>query len=238
MTMTDEEYKAFLIALAAKYLRPDRLSVDDVQKLREALALATRISRLNQLAKDDDGRSELTERLKGELLQSPLPEIERTMEKSGLLEALDEGKGEIFWNLRTSVIPEEDFRLLREAGFVSPEADIALWVRYANGDLAQRYPQKQPTDIVMSADAELKKAAEQIPNAASHNAVSQSPAKKRKLFNGIGKILGGAIAGAGNVLMACGTIIAPNPATIYGAISSGAIAVAGIGQGIGDLRGE
>jgi len=62
--------------------------------------------------------------------------------------------------------------------------------------------------------------------------------KKRKILNGIGKILGGAIAGAGNVLLLFGTIVAPNPATGYGAIASSAIAVAGVMQGAGDLRGE
>ena len=62
--------------------------------------------------------------------------------------------------------------------------------------------------------------------------------KKRKILNGIGKILGGAIAGTGNVLLLVGTIAAPNPATGYGAIASSAIAVASVMQGAGDLRGE
>ena len=58
----------------------------------------------------------------------------------------------------------------------------------------------------------------------------EAPPKKRKILNGIGKILGGAIAGAGNVLLLFGTIVAPNPATGYGAIASSAIALAGVMQ--------
>jgi hypothetical protein len=62
--------------------------------------------------------------------------------------------------------------------------------------------------------------------------------KKRKIFNGIGKLLGGSAAGIGNVLLLTGSIVAPNPATLYAAIASGGIAVSTLFAGIGDLRGE
>lgn len=62
--------------------------------------------------------------------------------------------------------------------------------------------------------------------------------RREKIFNGIGKILAGAVAAAGNLLLATGTIVAPNPATAYGVIGSSALAVGSICQGIGDLRGE
>jgi hypothetical protein len=62
--------------------------------------------------------------------------------------------------------------------------------------------------------------------------------KKRKIFNGIGKLLGGAVAGIGNALLVAGTLIAPNPATGYGAIVSGGIAVTSFFAGLGDLKGE
>lgn len=81
--------------------------------------------------------------------------------------------------------------------------------------------------------------ADRLDKALSESAKERRPEpRKRKILNGIGKILGGAIAGAGNVLLFCGTIVAPNPATGYGAIASSAIAVAGVMQGAGDLRGE
>ena len=62
--------------------------------------------------------------------------------------------------------------------------------------------------------------------------------KKRKVLNGVGKILAGAVTGIGNVLLATGTIAAPNPATAYGVIGSSALAIGSICQGMGDLRGE
>jgi len=78
-----------------------------------------------------------------------------------------------------------------------------------------------------------------------HNAITrlktvapQEQKKKRKIFNGNGKLLGGSAAGIGNVLLLTGSIIAPNPATIYAAIASGGIAVSTLFGGIGDLRGE
>ena len=62
--------------------------------------------------------------------------------------------------------------------------------------------------------------------------------KKRKIFNGIGELLGGSAAGIGNILLLTGSIVAPNPATLYAAIASGGIAVSTLFAGIGDLRGE
>ena len=88
-------------------------------------------------------------------------------------------------------------------------------------------------------EEELKRAGERLGEVASEQERSEaSQRKKRKLFNGIGKILAGTIAGAGNLMLAAGTIVAPNPATAYGVIASSALAVGGICQGIGDLRGE
>ena len=62
--------------------------------------------------------------------------------------------------------------------------------------------------------------------------------KKRKILNGIGKILGGAVAGIGNAFLVTGTVAAPNPATGYAAIASGGIAVSSFFAGLGDLKGE
>jgi hypothetical protein len=62
--------------------------------------------------------------------------------------------------------------------------------------------------------------------------------EEEKIFNGIAKILAGAVTAAGNLLLATGTVIAPNPATAYGVIASSAIAVGSMCQGIGYLRGE
>ena len=68
--------------------------------------------------------------------------------------------------------------------------------------------------------------------------MEQSPAKKRKIFNGIGKVLAGSILGVGNALVAGGTIAAPNPATAYIAIISASGAVGSFFSAIGDFKGE
>jgi hypothetical protein len=62
--------------------------------------------------------------------------------------------------------------------------------------------------------------------------------KKKKICNGIGKILQGGVLGVGNILLGTGSIIAPNPAIAAGIIASSAAAVGSICQGLGDLRGE
>lgn len=72
----------------------------------------------------------------------------------------------------------------------------------------------------------------------SANKPVEPETKKRKIFNGVGKLLAGAVTAAGNVLLATGTVVAPNPATAYAAIGSSALAIGSLLQGMGDLRGE
>lgn len=92
------------------------------------------------------------------------------------------------------------------------------------------------SDLAERANSALRHAAEEVTEMAVGD--RDKPArKKRKLFNGIGKILAGAIVGGGNILVATATIAAPNP-LLFGLIGSSAVAVGGILQGIGDLRGE
>jgi hypothetical protein len=62
--------------------------------------------------------------------------------------------------------------------------------------------------------------------------------KKRKLLNGIGKLLGGAVTGLGNTLLWTGMLAAPNPAIGYTAIACGGLAISMFLAGLGDLRGE
>ena len=84
----------------------------------------------------------------------------------------------------------------------------------------------------------MKSATDRIEQLASGTAPSSLPEAKKKLFNGIGKILAGMVTAGGNLLLATGTLVAPNPATAYGVIASSALAIGGIFQGLGDLRGE
>ncbi len=160
------------------------------------------------------------------------------MDESGVLAALDDTPDITFENLRHSAIPPEDVELLRRTGIDNPEAEITLIIRYAQRHIGRSH-NSPPTEIARQAQPEIKRAAEQISAMATGTKQSQpTEQKKRKLFNGIGKILAGVVTGAGNILLAAGTIVAPNPATAYGVIGSSALAVGGICQGIGDLLGE
>jgi len=99
---------------------------------------------------------------------------------------------------------------------------------------AHRFRVQSMSEVFGGAAAALDRAASEIAGANM-----PPPAKnKRKLFNGIGKLLGGTVMGIGNALVAAGSIVAPNPATGAIAIASGATAIASILAGIGDLRGE
>jgi len=123
------------------------------------------------------------------------------------------------------------------AGIEDPEAEITLIIHYSRKRLG--HSEARPSETVRQAQEELKRAADRVDKIPPDSNLSDQPEKKkRKIFNGIGKILAGTITGAGNLLLAAGTVVAPNPATAYGVIGSSALAVGGICQGIGDLRGE
>ena len=109
---------------------------------------------------------------------------------------------------------------------------MTITISYSREYLGRAYPNIDPSQTVEHAVETLREAASQLQPA------GPPPAKKRKLFNGIGKILAGAVMGAGNTLLACGPFVAPNPATAYTALGSAALAVGSMSQGIGDIRGE
>lgn len=138
----------------------------------------------------------------------------------------------MFAELRRAAIPEDDIRFLLEAGYTEAETEILVAVAIHEarahefgGDISR---QLDHAAEVFNASLEKLERTNEEP----------SEPKKRKTFNGIGKVLGGSITGLGNALMAAGTILAPNPATAAGSIASAAVAITAIFSGIGDLRGE
>jgi hypothetical protein len=140
-------------------------------------------------------------------------------------------------------VPAEDLDMLRRCGVDDPEAEIEIITQFCRTEAYQFWwsrHSRRPSTVLEQAPEALRRAASLLRSAREPSPPVRevAPPKKRKIFNGIGKILSGAVAGAGNVLLAGGTIVAPNPATGYGAIASSAIAVGSIFQGIGDLRGE
>ena len=127
-------------------------------------------------------------------------------------------------------------RLLQGAGIDEPEAELTILIDYARKRLGHR--EATPSALAGQAHDELKRAPERLISLSNNSSASHVEVKKKRIFNDIGKILAGAVTAAGNLSLATGTVIAPNPATAYGVIASSAIAVGSTRQGIGDLRGE
>jgi hypothetical protein len=165
--------------------------------------------------------------------QSPVDLTVSALRESNLAEALDDAGEIVLGELRRMSIPHDDIILLRQAGFTDDEVEVFLSV-----SIKEAHRLAVSTNMMartLNLREEFKALAIKFP---APKELTKSTKTKRKLFNGIGKILGGSVAGIGNALMATGTIVAPNPATAYGAIASAGIAISGIFAGIGDLRGE
>lgn len=153
---------------------------------------------------------------------------------------LDELPEITFGELRVEAIPDEDLALLKRASIDDPKAEMMIAIQTARVWLSRGH--FLPSKVAHTAQSELNHAADLLRGQDDRSLRKRSrqqreaePIKKRKIFNGIGKLLGGVVAGGGNVLIAAGTIVAPNPATAYGAIASGAAAIATILAGVGDL---
>jgi hypothetical protein len=136
----------------------------------------------------------------------------------------------VFAHFRRAAIPREDLEFLLNAGFTQAEVDVLLAIAVYT---AAKVGSRVPSAIVNEAAVAL----EQTVPTLTEPQVAPAP-KKRKLLNGIGKLLGGAVAGVGNALLLTGTLTAPNPATGYAAVASGGLAVSTFLAGLGDLRGE
>ena len=239
--MTDDEYREYLSALAEKYLRVTNLGHFHGLKgeLGYEIERVSSTARLAKAVEEHTGDPALVNSLASALSNTYVDSIVQAMDRSGVLAALDESPEISLGELRRSAIPDADIQFLRDAGVGSPDAEITLLVYYARKRFRDRSPEITPSEIAYRAQDELRNAANRIPQITSEkDSSSHTERKKRKLFNGIGKILAGLVPGAGNLLLATGTIMPPNPAMAYGVIGSSALAVASLGQGIGDLRGE
>lgn len=254
MLMTDQEYISFLKALAGKHLRPAP-KPPVAKDIKEELEQISAIARTWKIVADRRGKDEgLLRGLCEQLEQFRLEEVRKQMDEVGILDALDDVPSLVFGQFRRSVIPGEDIDVLRQAGFSNDDVEVLLAValehaRFLAGAIENAYVlygkhPLQPSNIVTEAEEALQKAIKSLSSRStraeepSSRSKSVKPEKKGKLLNGIGKLLGGALAGAGNVLLLTGTLVAPNPATGYGAIASGGLAVSSFLAGLGDLRGE
>lgn len=238
--MSDDEYLEWLKALAQKHLR--HLAGADAENLTYEMERLTAIARLARAVADRSENEMLIRGLIKELNDADLESVVRYMEIAGVLSAIDELPEVTLGELRRSAIPDDDVRLLARAGVDDSEAEIAIIIQQVRlrFRLSDKFAPKdrRPSEIAHSAQPELSRAGELLLKYKVASPDAAESQKKRKIFNAIGKLLGGSIAGAGNLLLVTGTIIAPNPATAAGAIASGALAIGSIFQGIGDLRGE
>jgi hypothetical protein len=232
--MTDEEYKILLSALARKHLRPPPQGYAHLEHDLERLSSTARLLKAVSARKYDQY---LLDHFLQELdKEYPIQRAFRHLEEVGILDALDEAPSLVFGHLRRSVIPREDIELLRNAGYTDDEIEIMLALAIDRAHvLANRT--ESPSEVLNQASGTLSHAVLLLQSEGNSTTVPEER-KKRKIFNGIGKLLGGAIAGVGNALLFAGTIAAPNPATAYAVIASGGIAVSTVFAGMGDLRGE
>lgn len=238
--MTDEEYFQLLNALAAKYLaakghrRDPHYLWHENERLRADLESASEAARLLKVVQDRPDDTYLLNALRERLTKtSPIERAKTALEETGLLESLEEAGSVVFKQLRRRSIPLEDTRFLRDAGYTDDEIEILFALAI---DKAHHLSGEGLAASLSEAAHSLEKSLERLERLPRPESVV--PPKKRKLFNGLGKILGGSIAGIGNALMATGTILAPNPATAAGSIASAAVAIPAILAGVGDLRGE
>ena len=234
--MTDEEYLNLLTALAKKHLRlsgrQSHMS-DEALRLYRILEHVSGTMHLLKVLRDRDD-SILLERLVEELKEhSPVRTATDLLEAWGILDALDDAPGLVLSELRRPAIPREDEEYLRIAGFDSHDIEVLFAVAIHQAH-ALASTDKMPSDVAEEAAQALQTVLQTLQSPTS----VFPPKKKRKVLNGIGKLLGGATVGIGNVLLLVGTVTAPNPATGYGAIGCGGIAVASFFAGLGDLRGE
>jgi hypothetical protein len=244
--MTDEEFRVYLDALARKHLRYSHLSRHRMHFPGELHHDLEELIRLRQLvgmgaANPDD--SELMSLIAARLKEREyrLRSAIEIMEQAGVLDAIDEDPATLFSNVRISALPPEDPELLRQTGHSAPEAELVLITEYSRTHLARdRYQERKPSAIIRDAPGAVERAVGQLAEPEQDSAAKNSipEKKKRKICNGIGKILQGGVLGVGNILLGTGSIIAPNPAIAAGVIASSAAAVGSICQGLGDLRGE
>jgi len=238
--MTDEEYVEFLNALGKRYLRLGRLELCHPKGsgfIHDQIERLASLARFARVVSERPDKVALYRPLGRELKYSYLGEARRVLADSGVLDALDEYADEVLGRLSRAVIPDYDVELLRHAGFEEPEAEIVLLVHYARSRIAGH--QQRPSEVLRRAQEHVEGLAEVLettePEAESSTSVKPKP---KKVFTGISKILGGAVTGLGNVLLGVGTIPSAGPSSLHLVIGSCGLAIAAVGQGIGDLRGE
>src|SRR5262249_27198325 len=115
--MTDDEYKQYLAALAARHVSAGQQGPKADDLLRREIARISTLSRLVEDARDHTHDTQPSNLVVNELAQSPVDSVKNAMETTGILDALDEAPTVTFGEFRRNAIPEEDFKILRHLGY-------------------------------------------------------------------------------------------------------------------------
>jgi hypothetical protein len=239
--MNVKEYREFLAAVEKRYvqLASGGYGIDGVVNLKWQIDRLTSLARLVHAV---EGRPEdtawyvpLGNALSNRLLV-PVDYTQHIMHETGIADALDQHGEIIFGGLSREAIPNDDISLIQSSGIYEAEAEVTIIIHQLRQ--IARSGTIRASAILREAPEALDEAIQTLPKANSDPSTTETEKKPRKYFTGIGRILSGAVAGAGNILIGIGTIPASGGATAGAVIASSALAVGLMLQGIGDLRGE
>jgi hypothetical protein len=239
----------FLEAVARRDLDLS-LSASEVADLRRAMSQLASTARLVHAAADRPHDSSMDESIGRELLAAAESRAFDVFERTGVAEILDDNGRLVLQEMEVSTVPPEDEAFLAQCGIKAPKAEIVIsvtrlkagyWLMGESQGGQRRLETRQiieysRTEVVRTSSALLQR--EEETEEAPRVPTTNEPKKRKKYFNGIGKILSGVVAGTGNVLIGTGAIAATGGAAVAGVIASAAVSVGVIMQGIGDLRGE
>lgn len=187
--------------------------------------------------------------------QTPAALLKDVFDQSGVTDALDAHFHLISGGLTRLHLPNKDVEFVRQCGATDPEAEILLALAHLQSPFSPAGARMsvpngpRVSTVLTDADETLQIVARKLKLAAAGKLpvaaksaddpdLPSTPAKKRKMFNGIGKILTGVVGGTGNVLIGTGTIVVSGGATAAAVFGSAAASIGFLMQGIGDLRGE
>lgn len=240
MTDGDDD---LLDALGRRDLDLD-LSPQEISDLRRAMKKLAATARLAHVAAERPSDTSMDATLASELRAAAHSPAFDIFERSRVTEVLDENGPLVFRELTSASVPPEDSVFLAECGIKDPKAEITIslrrlkagyWPESDDGRRTARILEYSRMEIVRVSQELSRPDAQAAPNASAEN---QQPKKRRKIFNGVGKILSGVVAGTGNVLIGAGAIPASGGTAAAAVIASASVSVGVIMQGIGDLRGE
>ena len=247
--MRKREFLEFLDAVGVRYLKPPRLrrvfGPEGLGYLHHEIDEISSRARFARVVAERSSKIELYAPLGDELRYSPLGNLPHILDELGIIEALDHHGSDIYPNLTPDFVPAYDMDLLRNTGIKDPEAEVVLTIHFMKYHLPR--DDSPAAHAIRHAEERLQHLSESLRNtkppeypddSERQGEERQRLQKRPKVFNGIGKILSGAVAGLGDVLYGLGHIPAPGQVDHRAVIASCALAVGMVSQGLGDLLGE